>query len=140
MTPWVIAGLDRWLKDETVAKNDKITADNFVLKVEFSHDGKLPAEATITIPVPVAYANKTLYYYEILADGTLKYVCDAPVDANGNAKVTQDHCSDYVLLTEKVVVESPKTGDSANLVLWFSVFALGVVTIAGSVVMKKREF
>ena len=23
--------------------------------------------------------------YQILADGTLKYVCDAPVDANGNA-------------------------------------------------------
>lgn len=131
--------LDVDVKDETVAKNDDITADNFVLKVEFSHDGKLPAKATITIPVPAKFANKTLFYYEILADGTLKFVCDAPVDADGNAKVTQDHCSDYVLLTEKVA-EAPKTGDNTNFALWIAVLGLGVVAIAGSVVMKKREF
>lgn len=131
--------LDADVKDETVAKNDDITADNFVLKVEFSHDGKLPAKATITIPVPAKFANKTLFYYEILADGTLKFVCDAPVDANGNAKVTQDHCSDYVLLTEKVA-EAPKTGDNTNFALWIAVLGLGVVAIASSVVMKKREF
>ena len=83
------------VKDETIAKNDDITADNFVLKVEFSHDG--------------------------------------------NAKVTQDHCSDYVLLTEKVA-EAPKTGDNTNFALWIAVLGLGVVAIAGSVVMKKREF
>lgn len=135
--------LDVDVKDETVAKNDDITADNFVLKVEFSHDGKLPAKATITIPVPAKFANKTLFYYEILADGTLKFVCDAPVDANGNAKVTQDHCSDYVLLSEKIVEElpeAPKTGDTTNFALWIAILGLGVVAIAGSVVMKKREF
>ena len=64
------------VKDETVAKNDDITADNFVLNVGFSHDG--------------------------------------------NAKVTQDHCSDFAL--------------------WIAVLGFGVVAIAGSVVMKKREF
>ena len=131
--------LDVDVKDETVAKNDDITADNFVLKVEFSHDGKLPAKATIKIPVPAKFANKTLFYYEILADGTLKFVCDAPVDADGNAKVTQDHCSDYVLLTEKVA-EAPKTGDNTNFALWIAVLGLGVVAMATSVVMKKREF
>ena len=132
------------VKDETVAKNDKITADNFVLKVEFAHTGDLPAMATITIEVPAEYANQTLYYYEITADGALKYVCDAPVDANGIAKVAQNHCSDYVLLTEKLVEklpeELPTTGDSTNFVLWISILGLGVVAMAGSVGMKKKQF
>ena len=131
--------------DDATAEKAEIKKDTFVLGVSFEYDGKLPAKATITIPVPAAYANKTLYYYEVLADGTLKYVCDAPVDANGNAKVTQDHCSDYVLLTEKIVEEAPKaeapdTSDATNLALWIAVLGLGVVAMAGSVVMKKREF
>jgi len=157
------------VKDETVAKNDKITDKNFVLKVEFSHEGNLPTTATITIPVSADFAGKTLYYYEILTDGTLKFVCDAPVDANGVASVAQDHCSDYVLLTERVdavepettpdnsttgtadpetsttpndapTTSSPKTGDDTNIALWVAVLGLGVVAIAGSVVMRKREF
>jgi len=129
--------------DDATAEKAEIKKDTFVLGVSFEYDGKLPAKATITIPVPAAYANKTLYYYEVLADGTLKYVCDAPVDANGNAKVTQDHCSDYVLLSEKIVEElpeAPKTGDTTNFALWIAILGLGVVAIAGSVVMKKREF
>ena len=121
------------------ADKAKFDKDDFVVRINFEYDGKLPAKATITIPVGVAYKNTTLYYYQILADGTLKYVCDAPVDANGNAKVTQDHCSDYVLLTEKVK-EAPNTGDATNFVLWFAVLGLGVVAMAGSVAMKKRNF
>lgn len=129
------------IDDYDVATEDEadIEEDGFVLRVNFSYEGKLPATATITIPVGADYKNTTLYYYQIMADGTLKYVCDAPVDANGNAKVTQDHCSDYVLLSEKVV-DVPNTGDSTNVALWFAVLALGVAAIAGSVVMRKREF
>lgn len=130
------------VEDYNKATEDKaeINKDEFVIRINFEYEGKLPAEAAITIPVGTEFANKTLYYYQILSDGTLKYVCDAPVDANGNAKVTQDHCSDYVLLEGKVPVVTPDTGDNTNLVLWVSILALGVVAIAGSVVMKKREF
>ena len=74
-----------------------------------------------------------------MEDGTLKFVCDAPINSDGKAVVTQDHCSDYVLLTEKIV-DAPKTGDNTNFALWIAVLGLGVVAIAGSVVMKKREF
>ena len=121
-------------EDETV-----IAEDRFVLRVNFSYEGKLPANAVISIPVGEDYAGKTLYYYEVLADGTLKYVCDAPVDADGIAKVSQDHCSDYVLLTA-AKAGNAITGDSANFALWIAVLGLGVVALAGSVVMKKREF
>ena len=130
------------VKDETVAKNDKITDKNFVLKVEFSHEGKLPGKATITIEVPASIIEKkieTLYYHQILADGTLKYICDAKV-VDGKVSVTQEHCSDYVLLAEKVDVDVPQTGDSTNFALWFAVLALGAAAIAGSVVMRKKEF
>ncbi|MBQ3559007.1 MAG: hypothetical protein IJA07_05825 [Agathobacter sp.] len=128
--------------DYTDATEDEadIEEDGFVLRVNYSYEGKLPAAAVITIPVGDDYKNTTLYYYQILADGTLKYVCDAPVDANGNAKVTQDHCSDYVLLSEKVEADVPLTGDTTNVVLWFAVLALGAAAIAGSVVMRKKEF
>ena len=127
-------------KDETVAKNDKITDKNFVLKVEFSHEGKLPAEAVISIQLPATIAEKyeKLFYYQIMADGSLKFVCDAPV-VDGVAKVTQDHCSDYVLLTEKLI-DVPGTGDSTNVGIWFAVLALGALAIAGGVVMRKKEF
>ena len=138
------------IDDYAEATEDKanIEKDKFVLRVNFNYEGKLPATATISIPVGTDYANKTLYYYQILADGTLKYVCDAKVDAKGIAKVTQDHCSDYVLLAEKpaeagdgtVAPGGTTTGDSTNIALWIAVLGLGVVAIAGSVVMRKREF
>ena len=132
------------VEDYNKATADKadIEKDEFVIRINFEYDGQLPATATISIPVGTDYANKTLYYYQILADGTLKYVCDAPVDAAGNAKVTQDHCSDYVLLAEKIVepIIPGGTGDATNIALWIAVLGLGVVAIAGSVVMRKREF
>lgn len=37
-------------------------------------------------------------------------------------------------------VKNPDTGDHSNIALWIAVLGLGVVAIAGSVVMRKREF
>lgn len=36
--------------------------------------------------------------------------------------------------------KAPETGDASNVVLWISILGLGVVAIASSVVMKKRNF
>lgn len=140
--------LNQNIEDKAVAAVKEITEDNFVLKVEFEHSGKLPGKTAMTIPVPADYQEGTeLFYYEILEDGTLKFVDSGIVDANGKVTVTQDHCSDYVLLTEDLrteeelaedLEESPKSGDSTNAILWMSILGLGVVAIAGSVVMKKR--
>lgn len=128
------------IDDYAKATEDKavIEKDMFVARVNFNYEGKLPAKATIIIPVGTDYASKTLYYYKILADGTLKYVCDATVDAKGNASVTQDSCSDYVLLTKKLGnattggsttgTTSPSTGDNANVAVW----AVVMVVAAGA--------
>lgn len=94
--------------DKAELDNVEIQKDTFAYKVSFEYDGHLPGEAKIYVPVSSTYANTTLYYYQILEDGTLEFVCEAPVDKACNAKVVQDHCSDYVLLTEKIVEEVPK--------------------------------
>ena len=135
------------VEDETVAKNENITTDNFVLKIEFSHSGKLPGKATIQIAIPEAIAKDLqgipLYYHKIMEDGSLKFICETELDENNKVAVTQDSCSDYVLLTEKFeeVVDPivPDTGDATNFTLWISVLGLGVLAIAASLAMKKRE-
>lgn len=137
------------IDDFADATEDKaaIEKDRFVLRVNYSYEGKFPATAKISITVGKDYAGQTLKYYKVNADGTLKYICDATIDTNGSTMVTQDSCSDYVFLkdvakTEKpdAPIEAPKTGDATNFALWIAVLGLGVVAIAGSVVMKKREF
>ena len=62
------------------------------------------------------------------------------------------HCSDYVVSAEIPAEELPPagegtvapggtgTGDATNFALWIAVLGLGIAAIAGSVVMKKREF
>ena len=134
--------LNQDIEDKAIAAVKDITEDNFVLKVEFDHSGKLPGKTMMTIPVPALYTEGTeLFYYEILENGKLKFVDSGFVDANGKVTVSQEHCSDYVLLTEDIEgarEESPNTGDAANMLLWISILGLGVVAIAGSVVMKKR--
>ena len=139
--------------DDATEDNAVIDKDKFVLRVNFAHEGKLPGAATITIPVGTEYADKTLYYYEILEDGTLKYTGQkAVVNAAGNFIIKQDHCSDYVISAVVPAEELPPagdgtvapggttTGDSSSIALWIAILGLGVVALAGSVVMRKREF
>lgn len=79
-------------------KNSAIAEEDFVLSIDYSYSGKLPAKAYITIPVGTEYAGKTLYYSQILESG-VKLISSAVVDDNGNITVTQDHCSEYILST-----------------------------------------
>ncbi len=127
--------------DAATTDKANIDKDKFVLRVNFDYSGQLPAEAAITIPVGTTYAGQTLYYYQIMEDGTLKYTGqNAVVDKDGNYTIKQDHCSDYVISAEAPATETDNkgTGDNANFVLWMSILGLGVVAIVGSVVMKKR--
>lgn len=48
-------------------KNSAIKEKDFVLSIDYSYSGKLPAKASITIPVGTEYAGKTLYYSQIKA-------------------------------------------------------------------------
>ena len=113
-----------------------ITADNFVTRINFNYSGKLPATASIKVFVGTEYAGQTLYYHK-LTENSLTYITSAKVDTEGYIVVTQDSCSDYVLTTEKLVVEAPQTGDSSSVALWMMVAICGLGCVVYG--MKSRK-
>ncbi len=130
--------------DYSGLKNPPIAKDEFVQAISYSYSGNLPAEASISIPVGTKWAGKKLYYYEVTADGTYKYVDSDTVGKDGFLTVQQSHCSDYVITT-KAIAESPKTGDSNAAVFWcmLLLFAAGSLCAAGGLTAagkKNRRF
>jgi len=113
-----------------------ITADNFVTRINFNYSGKLPATASIKVFVGTEYAGQTLYYHK-LTENSLTYITSAKVDTEGYIVVTQDSCSDYVLTTEKLVVEAPQTGDSSSVALWMMVAICGLGCVVCGLKSKK---
>lgn len=113
-------------------KNSAIDEKDFVLSVDYGYSGKLPAKASVTIPVGKEYAGKTLYYSQILESG-VKLITSAVVDANGNITITQDHCSEYVLSTTN---PDPETNPETGITLGFAAVAIAV---SGVLVGRKKR-
>ncbi|MCB8816711.1 cell wall-binding repeat-containing protein [Desulfosporosinus shakirovi] len=81
-------------------------ADNLALVLSFKHSGALPGEAAITVKAGSRYAGQTLhYYYYNESTDQLEFRQSVSVDSQGFVTVNQDHCSDYVLLTQKLTVK-----------------------------------
>ena len=111
-----------------------VTEDIFVSKIVYNYSGVLPATASIKLNVGKAYAGQTLYYSQLLDDGTIISMMSAVVDNDGYMTVEQDHCSTYLITrqqltgnsTENVTeaadnkVETPQTGDNSNIVIWLT--------------------
>ena len=120
--------------DYNKLKNQIFAENEFVLAVNYSYSGNLPAEASISIPVGTKWAGKKLYYYEVTADGTYKYVDSDTVDKDGVLTVQQSHCSDYVIATKALTGASgsPATGDANAAVLWTAVLLLAAGTLCAA--------
>ena len=113
---------------------EDVTEDIFVSKIVYNYSGTLPAKASIRLNVGKAYAGQTLYYSQLLDDGTIISMMSAIVDNDGYMTVEQDHCSTYLITrqqltgnsTENVTgaadnkVETPQTGDNSNIVIWLT--------------------
>ena len=113
---------------------EDVTEDIFVSKIVYNYSGALPARASIRLNVGKAYAGQTLYYSQLLDDGTIISMMSAIVDNDGYMTVEQDHCSTYLITrqqltgnsTENVTeasdnkVETPQTGDNSNAALWLT--------------------
>ena len=73
------------------------------VNVYFGYHGALPGPAQVSLRLGAEHADavKHLYYFNPTAV-TLEYAGEAKVDAAGIAVFTIEHCSDYVLLDEKL--------------------------------------
>lgn len=81
-------------------KDTNVTSDIFACRINYAYNGQLPATALINIPVGSEWNGQTLYYYQVMEDGTLKDTGKSGKVENGIFDVFQSHCSDYVLLAK----------------------------------------
>jgi LPXTG-motif cell wall-anchored protein len=143
--------------NENVIKNtaalDKINKDS--IKYKFSldtnlTDGILGTDMELTIPVGTDSNGKTLYLYYIDKDGKFQLV-DEGVVKDGKLICTTNHFSDYVVLNEKIAVDTTggttttttatttttttKTGDSTNILALIAMLFVA----SGSIVALSRK-
>ena len=90
-----------------------VTKDNFITRINFGYEGKLPAEAYIRFYVGTDLAGKTLHYSRILENG-FKHLQSVTVDAQGYITVKQDSCSDYIVTTEKLGSSDDNNDENQN--------------------------
>lgn len=81
-------------------KNTNVESSVFACRINFEYSGELPGTAKISIPVDNKWNGQTLYYYQVMEDGTLKDTGKSGKVENGIFDVLQSHCSDYVLLAK----------------------------------------
>ena len=104
---------------KTKGSENPFSEDEFGFYIQYNYSGELPGTAQITIPVDTKWVGQTLYYYEVMDDGTYQYTGqNAVVSEDGTYTVTQDHCSDYIALTKMLNTDNEengqKPGDNGN--------------------------
>jgi len=135
-----------------------VTEDIFVSKIVYNYSGVLPATASIKLNVGKAYAGQTLYYSQLLDDGTIISMMSAVVDNDGYMTVEQDHCSTYLLTKQQITssssdislpdtsvenvteaagntVETPQTGDMTHIYWAGYLLVLSLIGIGFTILM-----
>ena len=135
-----------------------VTEDIFVSKIVYNYSGVLPATASIKLNVGKAYAGQTLYYSQLLDDGTIISMMSAVVDNDGYMTVEQDHCSTYLITKQQITssssdislpgtsvenvteaagntVETPQTGDMTHIYWAGYLLVLSLMGIGFTILM-----
>lgn len=135
-----------------------VTEDIFVSKIVYNYSGVLPATASIKLNVGKAYAGQTLYYSQLLYDGTIISMMSAVVDNDGYMTVEQDHCSTYLITKQQITssssdislpdipvenvteaagntVETPQTGDMTHIYWAGYLLVLSLMGIGFTILM-----
>ena len=135
-----------------------VTEDIFVSKIVYNYSGVLPAMASIKLNVGKAYAGQTLYYSQLLDDGTIISMMSAIVDNDGYMTVEQDHCSTYLITKQQITssssdislpgtsvenvteaagntVETPQTGDMTHIYWAGYLLVLSLMGIGFTILM-----
>ena len=137
---------------------EDVTEDIFVSKIVYNYSGVLPATASIKLNVGKAYADQTLYYSQLLDDGTIISMMSAVVDNDGYMTVEQDHCSTYLITKQQITssssdislpgtsvenvteaagntVETPQTGDMTHIYWAGYLLVLSLMGIGFTILM-----
>ena len=137
---------------------EDVTEDIFVSKIVYNYSGMLPARASIRLNVGKAYAGQTLYYSQLLDDGTIISMMSAIVDNDGYMTVEQDHCSTYLITKQQITssssdislpgtsvenvtgaagntVETPQTGDMTHIYWAGYLLVLSLMGIGFTILM-----
>lgn len=135
-----------------------VTEDIFVSKIVYNYSGVLPATASIKLNVGKAYAGQTLYYSQLLDDGTIISMMSAVVDNDGYMTVEQDYCSTYLITKQQITssssdislpgtsvenvteaagntVETPQTGDMTHIYWAGYLLVLSLMGIGFTILM-----
>ena len=89
--------------------------------VSFDHTGNLPGEAKVTLDIGSSSLNGSavpgdtvyLYFYNP-ANNLFELISEAVVENYGFATFTMTHCSDYIIVTEKLPAEIVSANTSAG--------------------------
>ena len=134
--------------DDKKEQPHKVHKDNFVTRINFNYSGKLPGMVSIKFFVGTDRIGATLHYSLINDDNSVTYIQSIVVDKDGYITVQQDHCSDYVVTTERIDVSDetetddkeetttdnedtvvPNTGDGSSNVILVLVMCMAVLGV-----------
>ncbi|SDB32649.1 leucine-rich repeat domain-containing protein [Eubacterium oxidoreducens] len=106
----------------------EMNSKNFAFELDYYYEGELPATAYVYVPIGTKYAGETLYYY-MCEDDQLENISYGTVSEDGYLVVSQNHCSNYVGLSEGIHVKdgTPTTADGFDIryLLIIAVAAVG---------------
>lgn len=81
------------------------------MDIHFYHDGQLPGEAIVSVPVKDIFATDSLYlYYYDPITGGLELSAEGVAVVDGYASFPLRHCSDYILTSEMLRSLVPDLG------------------------------
>ena len=88
-----------------------VKEDTAKMDIHFYHDGRLPGEATVSVPVKDIFATDSLYlYYYNPLTGGLELSAEGVAVVDGYASFPLKHCSDYILTSERLRSLIPDLG------------------------------
>lgn len=116
---------------DTALKNAKVSDTAKLAVVSFAFDGTLPGKATVTLDLSTygfAENEKVYLYYLNKSNNTLELVDDS-VCIGGKTEFEITHCSDYVVLNEKLAAVAPNTGDTNAAASWLLALGTGMLLL-----------
>ncbi len=89
---------------------NNITGERYSIQISLAHNGEFGFTAVLSINLGSGNAGQkaTLYYYN---GGTLELMCESEISADGTARLTFTHASDYLIVIGESETDESDTSD-----------------------------